>query len=135
MINANELRIGNWVKGGDILLRIKSINHNIVSHTEYGDECIFYLSEIYPIPLTEEILLKCGAIYDSSNGTYWFNISPLFYIELIPQYDNKYDIIVVYIDTTTQTEDRTRFVIEVNSLHDLQNLWFALTEKELEINI
>jgi len=122
MIQANELRIGNWVlnkryKSG-YKMQIESIGE-FGLNVEVGydglnpiidDDCGF--NECEPIPLTEEWLLKFGfEIHEDgyitcSNGYQW-----------ILHLDNEFEfealkIIVLYV-------------------HQLQNLYFALTNEEL----
>lgn len=141
MINANDLRIDNLVyysyDGSNYMGKITSLNKsNATLDNKYSIKLeTKSRNKISPIPLTEEILLKCGAIYDDSNDTYWFNISPLFYIELIPQYDNIYAVIVGSIDPTLTIEDRSRLIADASSLHELQNLYFVLTKTELKITL
>lgn len=68
MIQANELRIGNWVyelivdleNGGNKLNKTK-IDGNRIKCVELGDI-------IHPIPLTPEILVKCGFEVDNKTS-------------------------------------------------------------------
>lgn len=56
-MKANELRIGNWVEQpNDGVTRVTAILNDLQIKTETG-----YIDKYCrPIPLTEEILLKCG---------------------------------------------------------------------------
>ena len=110
MIKANELRIGNWVRDSD--------GFNKVIHIE---ESFFYtemfkntFADIKPIPLTEEILLKCG-----------FEKLGLI----------KYELNGVALNIKWSSYFIHRFETEIKYLHQLQNLYFALKGEELEINL
>lgn len=113
MIQANELRIGNHIRG----LAMGSV-HTVSLHffNELLDDDT--MSDWYsPIPLTSEILEKCGFIKDhdtykklNSNLSYLFRISYTgvgwFSMNAIANIPALY-------------------------LHQLQNLYFALTGEEL----
>ena len=106
MIQANELRIGNWVYSQmiDGPFQISNLT------TDYDPLC-------KPIPLTEEILLKCG-FSSPING--WYT-SPNKTLEFGFNGEGK----LILMD----------WFLEITSLHQLQNLYFALTNTELEINL
>lgn len=116
MIQANELRIGNYViakgeieKVDDVLLFGINLHHDCWEF-EYKD--------IKPIELTEEILLKCG----------FSNFSKPQYRWLLG--DFKLDIDDFAICFMGNWLD-----IKICYLHQLQNLYFALTNTELKINL
>jgi hypothetical protein len=127
MINANELRIGNLLNhnNGNIVGAFKvDLVHisDIIGNNEYG-------KRYEPIPLTEEILLKCGFQHHKyANDESFFemqiskdiflNYSPFHcrYILRKQWYGNIYNGNIEY-------------------LHQLQNLYFALTKTELEVNL
>lgn len=115
MINANELRIGNWVLVLAIdnmdarfarIVVIDKLNGFRVSsdiNDDYGMGCHF---DVEPIPLTPEILgqYACGNNYpllssNSGNDCFYLSGTKLKYV------------------------------------HQFQNLYFALTGEELEINL
>ena len=116
MIKANELRIGNWVTGGvDLPTPMETFQvTDINPHFDLTDL-------IEPIPLTEEWLLKFGfekqkVRMGGKEYEGWVNFS--FHLD-------------------TNHAENTLFYhwmggnIEIKSLHQLQNLYFALTGKEL----
>jgi len=102
-----------------------------VGATEYtiwveGESAIIeHYSEFKGIPLTEEILLKCGFENKHKN---LFTFKDL--IEII--FWNDEDVIGfnVWIYPTTPKK-----MENVKYLHQLQNLYFALTQNELTINL
>lgn len=132
MIDVKELRIGNLVMLDGKYIKIKSMNRTSVYGLPVGlDQKKIYLTsdEIEPLPLTEEILLKCGFL----KGELLIENNREYEINLRRDYILKYDY-------------RRRWVIENNGfqkfndpvhipyvqhLHQLQNLYFALTGKEL----
>ena len=109
-MKASELRIGNLVYdnlGG--ALKIKGISLE-------SD-----LSHIKPIPLTEEWLLKFGFEFDEEDDGYQ---------------KGKYKVSVsnegclFFINIGYYPEE----IAEFNYVHQLQNLYFALTNEELILN-
>jgi len=129
MIQANDLRIGNLVIGNHDYVKIEAITSDIVSVSGYNTNRFtpFKIEHIEPIPLTEEILLKCG-----------------FGIESFIQEN---DVLLIDVDEGIRIGYCGFLFIEVNGsviylkdctmdkLHHLQNLYFALTSKELEITL
>lgn len=121
MIQANELRIGNWVEwvfpnrnnqpNKFQFCEIESIRTSLVGvlGSAYGYD------QIQPIPLTPEILEKCGFEFD----TITFSKSYL----LLAEGDNGFDVWVGGLSKVKLNP--------INYLHQLQNLYFALTGEEL----
>lgn len=109
MIKPNELRIGNYVKHIDKIIRIESLHPK---DDDVNDEIPFHC--IFGISLTEELLFEFGFL----NFGYRYSKPEL-----------KLDIIKgdgYYLSNVSK---------EIEYVHQLQNLYFALTNKELEINI
>lgn len=134
----NELRIGNYVQNAGC--RAKKVTKSLM--IAILDETIRFAE---PIPLTEEWLLKFGVIktdaFDFENkATYHFN--PVYQTGKkkdrhdivgsdlsICVYEANYHILLnVCDDNCFVTEG-----IKIESVHQLQNLYFALTGKELNI--
>jgi hypothetical protein len=114
MIHANELRLGNW--GAGIQWGARMQCNMIVSDWE----------EVNPIPLTEEWLLKFG--FRETNQSIEFRI----------QTDTGYLTIwtepkTAWLETFSDYEDSIKIPIVPEYVHQLQNLYFALTGKELEL--
>lgn len=123
MIQAKELRIGNWVYSQmiDGPFQISNLT------TDYDPLC-------KPIPLTEEILLKCGFNWSDGNKTHIeINMGEgrnlTFYFK-----DDKINETQLY-DQMNQVYNGMYFFKPLLYLHQLQNLYFALTNTELEINL
>lgn len=127
MIQANELRIGNIVMAmgndsPDLTQTVITLEHFGWQWEEGG---FFELAE--PIPLTPEILKKCG--FELSKG----KLSLKFY-----KNPKKGRIVNLYKVSDGYRYLNTRGVgpsPHINYLHQLQNLYFALTGYELEIHL
>ena len=102
-VRANELRIGNWVETFEGVIQIQN-----GWEIDEGNEC-------QPIPLTEEWLLKFGFEYSDLNGDSGLWKIPPFQIY------GKYNQFIY------------DYRLDVNYVHQLQNLYFALTGEELTI--
>lgn len=113
-INANELRLGNWVyyyDGNKIQVNIDVIRA-LITVPAYCD----------PIPLTPELLIACGFSKKSEvDSESWVKDDVLrFRLEVSDYHANKF-----YYRKQTA----------IQYLHQLQNLYFALTQTELTINL
>ncbi len=127
MIQANDLRLGNWValcfgnKEGWFNARVTSIHHDntIDTDTQYGDGGKYYYE---PIPLTPEILVKCGfkCGFKKYDNQEYQKAGLTFFIYCWP--------------TGLITADNGRELCDLKYLHQLQNLIFAFTGKEVTIN-
>ena len=129
MIAANELRIGNWVMYDNRLFQIEAISRSLpcLNTDEFGIGVVDW-NNINPIPLTPEILEKCGLKNVENPKQYGWYISVgnrelcwchADYISLefkVGQLDD-------FCDTIKD--------IDCKHLHQLQNLYFALTGEEL----
>jgi len=102
-MKANELRIGNWVSNGD---RYYKITAAAILHLTQGD------LDCYPIPINAEWLLKFG--FEKALNGWWCPDEVVSYKEGYAGFG-----------TNTYTQ--------IKHVHQLQNLYFALTGKELEI--
>jgi len=112
MIDARELRINNLVEYLGETKKVLGFDDETVYLKNTVSVFYIELYEIYPIPLTEEWLLKFGFLKTNGYGfkmfgnwlqkeddVYWYNVNGNF--------------------------------VEIKHVHQLQNLYFALTKKEL----
>lgn len=109
-IRENELRVGNWVLSpteGEVQIE----NGWQIDEGE----------EVEPIPLTEEWLLKFG--YFTQNGA-WGTIAVKGYHKNTHQLD---------LFGNAWVHDREGYMVDLDYVHQLQNLYFALTGEELTI--
>lgn len=142
MVNANELRIGNWITE-EILGRVEIatvapnqvivlVNHMDVDRKESKKNITLALSEIKGIPLTAELLEKAGFILTDDG------ISPYHKLVL-----NRTEAISIEDDfsfglNAENENSKMGFASHpdlVKYVHQLQNLYFALTGTELTINL
>lgn len=125
MINPKELRTGNLVKREDQIRVVDQIGNGLITLNPIEgitlDVC--QDSELNPIPLTHEILEKAGFSYHHTNPTVseWFIHDNPNMLGAIVFEDDKY----VY----------EGYKHEIKSVHQLQNLFHALTGEELEIKL
>ena len=117
-MKANELRIGNLVLNDDSIEEVTLQHLDLLVH----DNTYFK-----PIPLTEEWLLKfgfenLGEIKEVSNRYVLFNVIDGTSNFELYEYGNEYDACI---------DDNSIYIHELKYVHQLQNLYFALTGKEL----
>jgi hypothetical protein len=135
MIQPQELRLGNWIVIGGKPAQVTCVSTEGVSaDSNTTSYCFEKFEDIHPIALTAELLEKAG------------------FENITPEYDNgivhtfkKYLLIIrftwdedgtLFTARTASLENGMRnYSIILTSLHQLQNLYFALTGKELEINL
>jgi len=123
-MKANELRIGNYVNeeyGG--IYEVININSEVLDYVDLRKPTFkaigrFDINSIKPIQLTEELLLKCGFEYKNPFG---YRMKQGCYLK------DCLDIKGYYFRWKGQT------LAIVDSLHSLQNIFFALTNQELKI--
>ena len=169
MINAKELRIGNCVR-----VKEGTVINYIVS--EVKKECVALTNtviampdlwmgydDLSPIPLSPEILLKCGF-----EGDVWYNISLGIWLvgeegynNLIAGKTSSPDGLPIHLGIEQSSGDNCGFTIQqaaelqkgqnemddeafilkrkstvwlppIKYLHELQNIFYSLTGKELE---
>lgn len=123
-MKANELRIGNWVevpKDARYEERfIKWENENFY-HIHQG---YLEFEDIFPIPLTEEWLVKFGFTKSRYNKNI-FEIGQVY--ELRPHTEE------IGFFEFGWVNDESGYIASVQYVHQLQNLYFSLTGEELEI--
>lgn len=119
-MEAKELRIGNLFKTTISRDRGEAkVVYGVKGNTVYVDEKYCYdITHVKPIPLTEEWLLKFGFV---SGIRYWYHEN----LNLIKgRTINGEDIIM---------SPNNKYVFKVKYVHQLQNLAYGLTGKELEL--
>ena len=119
-MRADELMIGNYVA----FLSPISGKHVVDKvHLEYFKDGA--LKNVKVIPLTEDWLLKFGfEKIGTKNIQYKKDIDSVYALIM-----SKFNCWIGYIDNDTNDIQ----LRDVSTVHQLQNLYFALTQKELEI--
>jgi hypothetical protein len=118
-MKANELRIGNWVEQpNDGVTRVTAILNDLQIKTETG-----YIDKYCrPIPLTEEWLVKFGFEKDILDIDSRYILEGKHYTFT----SNWLSEEIIYVNLNETHTD-------IQYLHQLQNLYFALTGEELTI--
>lgn len=140
MINPNEIRLGNWVLDDEgscsKIIGFKPYDYSVRCDEDEGCCILFdrlhkgewtkgWVTEnanLHPIPLTEEILLKCG--FEKVRYEKYAH-NELNKLRAYPHVMK--DGFGIYIMGSYTLPN-------IKHLHELQNLFFALTGKELEID-
>ena len=111
-MRAEELRIGNYVNTKNGIKKVSDIG------IDY--DCFFTQDHVKPIPLTEEWLLKFGFDKDIDfDNTFNLSLNVL----------NGFTTITIDVKSNILFLDCME--IKIKYIHQLQNLYFALTNKEL----
>lgn len=114
----NELRLNNWVY---------SVTHKGNYKITLIDKYRLY-DHVEPIQLTEDVLFKCGFEYKTNlweSKVYRLN-------EWFISFESG---ICVFGFKKTTKSPYTMLKNDIKYLHQLQNLYFALTGEELEIKL
>ena len=119
-MKASELRVGNLVyetinRSNEEIVKITSLSDNVIAWSPYRNTG--HHNHIEPIPLTEEWLLKFGFVSNPYEDRYELRREYHIYIEI------------------DKTKGFTEIWCEkypiIKHVHQLQNLYFALTGEEL----
>jgi hypothetical protein len=125
MIKVNELRVGNLViykQDNDELpvLKIDGDSKKVCLDLLLGLNMEVGEQDIDPVPLTPEWLERCG-FKEGTNYLFGKHLKLGIHIDY------------TYIGTITSTS--AAFVAPAQYVHQLQNLYFALTGEELQIKM
>lgn len=137
MIKSNDLRLGNFfymnIEGRIQYHKVSVISENSIAAIDKDGARFVGLSEnsLKPIPLTPEILEKCGFIDRSGSipNRMSFGVTMFKRLELVWYAQDS------FIRYQTKSEGFTLPFEHVKYLHQLQNLYFALTGEELTVNL
>ena len=123
MIQANELRIGNYIKEGFIRAIYPHTQILTIEVSHYGSVRFVYLYLAEPIRLTFEIVEKCSFKEYPESSTL--------------QIESEYGCEIEFYDGVAKLKDLDGGDVgkPILYLHQLQNLYFALTQTELIIKL
>lgn len=119
-----ELRIGNHIGQGEVM----EIKENVVRVKYTADKertSLIRYDDIKPIPLSEEVLLKCGFEDVTSYKDFWLTIEDDLRIEIALRHSDR-----VYTSISDMGISS-----DIKHLHQLQNLFYSITQTELEVSL
>ena len=131
MIDVRELRVGSYVYLFRSITpsKITDIGYSEIEKDRYeagglssGSVFRTYVDNLNPIPVTNELLIKCGFRKEKDS----FYRADLGNIVLI-----QYGYYIQLMECTSETIP----VVKIEFLHQLQNLYYSLTGRELEVNL
>ena len=123
MVKANELRIGNWIGNviSDKPYKVEIIKAQAVKNGIFYTVNELLQEHLTPIPLTPEILEKCGFVSKDMA-----DIGIFIYLKISD-------------DITINWNQGSMWLFDYNTnikyLHSLQNLIHALTGEELNVQL
>jgi hypothetical protein len=125
-IEVSELKINNFVSSKCHNGLITQIHTVMPANVRLWANpiAIYEHSDLDSVTLTDEILLKCGFKFNGYRSYYVLIFDSLF-LELLKRNNGSFQPRNCTSDTG----------IEIKSLHQLQNLYFSLTGKELNVNL
>jgi hypothetical protein len=154
-ITANEFRLGNWIRfvnsnGAEMNLQINVyllgyMTEASPDYMQHGYGIKYEVGSISGIPLTPEILEKCGFTkqpYYLDPIISCYNLS----LENVMKAKDKFEMIGHVVNDPVEGYEQghcsVRFSVngiwasdELMYLHQVQNLYFALTGTELAVNL
>lgn len=132
MIDPKELRIGNIITDEEnniyevVGLQERSIT--IRPYGQYEEYPIEYMQvPAYGILLTNDLILKCGFKNDFTPDYNEFD-----YYNKKGYSMNGFKLVKLYDENTYRFKYEN---IDIHYIHQFQNLYFALTGKEMEVNL
>ncbi len=119
-MEASELRIGNIVETSGMIVNIEGSGIE-----DFANGCL----NLQPIPLTEEWLLKLGFNKDYKKGYIGIDVHNSDFVLTEPFVIGEWQSYYTFQFTAGNIPKFTK----LEFLHQLQNLYFALTGEELNI--
>jgi len=116
-MDLKELRLGNYVMNGRVIIDFDEKDWDCIVNRVFSRTPE---DRYHPIPLTKECLLKLGFVANKYNDE--FELYPLVFD---CEYTDKGEWNIRYEDHPLSTE--------IQHVHQLQNLYFALTGEELTL--
>ena len=133
IITVKELRIGNWVELNGNFCEISGITQTgeiLVS----AEKTSRFADEVHPISLTEDIIKKCGFQKNEEKNYYKLREGFIGFKFMISSKNIIIDI-TQYRETTNEVMPGSNWkpLNHVLYLHQLQNLYYDIMGRELEI--
>jgi hypothetical protein len=129
MIEATELRIGNYIlhKSGVRILPVKCTFEHFALLAKGSAK------DMFPVALKTDILDKCGFI---ENKKYYQHPEVREFVLTLPVMGNNKNEVSIYIAKETYGRATVNDLVISNNfyfLHQLQNLYYTLVGRELEV--
>lgn len=124
-MNSRDLCIGNYVQDSyGRIGRVLFIREQSIRYKCGNSDINVNIAEISPIALNEWTLLKMG--FEDFQGVFYYNIdNPMsFYVGLFGNMPSLYLVV----------QGEEHYLGHVQYVHQIQNLIYILTQKDLEIN-
>lgn len=119
-----DLRVGNLINYGQVY----RIDKNYISASSSKGTWSNHIDLIKPVNITEEWLFRFGFLIDYDEGDIKYYVISTNHNFGIKVYDNsEYYIYHEYVNTEEYT-----ILKEIFFIHELQNVWFSLTNEELK---
>lgn len=136
MIQANELRINNWIT----ILKDNGVYYYQIASGHDIEEIDGCPESVNPIPLTPEILLACGFEDDGGEFQHPKNTDFDLMICCSPNnlwcaYNFGFENVGPFMEHIPMQTVANAICNPFKYVHQLQNLYFALTGTELEIKL
>jgi hypothetical protein len=136
-MKSNELRIGNYLEIDGRFEMVSSIHSDNTIRLRESENAPCHGcysirdTNIKFIVLNEEMLLKFGFIIENFDYTVHISECKIVWLTLIPQdeYCKNYSVCV----TQKDEDEQNVFLSDISYVHQLQNLYFALTGEELTL--
>lgn len=133
-MKANELRIGNWIAQAHAKIQVTKILENFVVCTDHNghiSDCKY--ENIDPIPLEPELLERCGFVKEPPRH---------YTIDLGKGINGMLAVCICFTDCGEILFQQVvgggfyqGVDVPVTSLHQIQNLYHAITGNELEVKM
>lgn len=126
MIDIRDLRIGNIISSEETNYTIHGMSGKYVVIDDYGEN--INVEELEPIKLTEDILNSCKLNKDYV-GARLLSDKIIVYPDIIKMSD---EYMVLF---SAELNIKSTFLFKIKYLHELQNVYYDINKKELEVDL
>jgi len=122
VMKIQDLRVGNYVGYGHWICKVESVNDRLVISDRTGRLQYVRLSEVSPIEIHKNWLVKLGFEILTDNENYGIRFQTGYFINV---WFVKEHLLTVHFYCNHK---------HIKHIHQLQNLYYSLSEKELELS-
>ncbi|RYD56997.1 MAG: hypothetical protein EOP56_09325 [Sphingobacteriales bacterium] len=123
MIQANELRLKNWVQDRDEYLQVVALDNDNAIVQDPNIKMTYELSKLSGIPLTHAILEAAGFENEDMHD---------LGVRIYTPISTETDYCLSFVNGTIWLEEHDT---GAKYVHQLQNLYYSLTQTELQIKL